>query len=47
MKALYSSVAELWHPELRYRAKDPTVREAERFCKEVFHVYRWVIEQAL
>jgi hypothetical protein len=47
LKGIYSRVADMWHPELRYRARNPSQEEAERFYREVVQVYRWLIDQAV
>lgn len=47
LRAVYSELAELWGPELRYLSKEPAPREAERLYQQMEQVYRWVNEETL
>ena len=47
LHSMYSELAELWGPGLRYRTMEPGRGEAERLCHQMKEVYSWIDEQAI
>jgi hypothetical protein len=47
LRNMFAALADSWGPELRYMARIPAPREAERLYREISKVYDWILEQSL
>lgn len=47
MHVVFSELAELWGPELRYLAKEPARHDGDRLYRQMDQLYLWLNEQTL
>src|SRR2546428_385041 len=47
LSAIYSELVERWAPELRYLAKEPKAKDAQRLCQNMNLLYAWIVEQTI
>jgi HEPN domain-containing protein len=47
LRSMFAALADSWGPELRYLARAPKPKEAERLYREISKVYGWILEQSL
>jgi len=44
---MFAGLADGWGPELRYLAKPPEAREAEKLYRAICRAYDWILEQTV
>lgn len=47
LSAIYSTLADRWHPNIRYTAQSYSRRQAERIRDQYKEVFNWIIETAI
>jgi len=47
LKAVYSALAEMWHPSLRYTALDYSRNQANSLLNQFKAIFKWIEEQTL
>ena len=47
LRVIYAALADRWGPELRYLAKSPEPRDADRLYREISRVYDWILEKTI
>ena len=45
LEALFSELADVWGPELRYLSQEPRPDEARRLYQQIAKIYIWIAEQ--
>jgi len=47
VRSIFAALADSWGPELRYLARAPESREADKLYRETATVYSWVAEKTI